>query len=183
MPSNSTNVVKWRWTTSESFSVKSLYTFLQDSGVREDRFTRLWQVRTPLKVKIFEWLLLRSRLPTKENLLRRGWSGDAGCVLYGNDMETADYLFLTCPTTRSLLLDVTLFKRALCSFLSARGLWDETSRKGGSLRRRELETLITMWWVIWKERNCRTFESKSCSSRQLLSAFRSYRSLWSSHRH
>ncbi len=49
VPSNSKDVVRWRWTKSEAFSVKSLYFFLQDSGVREDKFTRLWAVRTPPK--------------------------------------------------------------------------------------------------------------------------------------
>ncbi len=58
-PSNSEDVIKWRWDRSELFSVKSLYNFLQDGGVSDRSFLQLWKVRALLKVKIFVWIVLK----------------------------------------------------------------------------------------------------------------------------
>ncbi len=47
--------VKWCWTKSEGFTVKSMYLFLQDSDESDTRFIQLWKLKLPLKVKIFVW--------------------------------------------------------------------------------------------------------------------------------
>ncbi len=111
--SNTQDEIRWRWTKTECFSVKSLYAFLQDGGVSDGCSTHLWRTRGPLKVKVFGWLLLKRRLLTKDNLLKRGWTGDPECALCGMAAETVDHLFLRCPTTRSLLLWALTNKRSL----------------------------------------------------------------------
>jgi hypothetical protein len=60
--------------TSQAFSVRSVYKFLTaqphvDSPVA---IASLWHKDIPLKVGLFAWRLFRDRLPTKDNLLRRG---------------------------------------------------------------------------------------------------------------
>ncbi len=59
---NRIDSLKWRWSWSESFTVKSAYNFLKDGGVKDKRFTRLWTIKVPLKIKIFIWLVLRGRV-------------------------------------------------------------------------------------------------------------------------
>ncbi len=71
-PTNSRDVIRWRWTSSEAYSVKSMYKFLQDSGVIDKSFVQLWKSKIPLKVKIFVWLVLKRRVLTTDNLLKRG---------------------------------------------------------------------------------------------------------------
>lgn len=56
---NGRDEVRWRWTWSEEFTVKSLYGFLQDGGVKDRSYVQLWKLKSPLKVKIFVWLVLR----------------------------------------------------------------------------------------------------------------------------
>jgi hypothetical protein len=64
----------------------------------------IWHNQVPLKVSIFAWRLLRNRLPTKLNLVRRGMLATevASCIVgCGND-ESASHLFLHCHTCGSL---------------------------------------------------------------------------------
>jgi hypothetical protein len=60
----------------------------------------VWGSWAPTKVIVFSWQAFLGRLPTRENLLRRGVAcdGAAGCVLCGGGRETEDHLFVSCPT-------------------------------------------------------------------------------------
>ncbi|XP_024636145.1 uncharacterized protein [Medicago truncatula] len=65
----------------------------------------LWQKDIPLKVVIFAWRLFRNRLPTKDNLLRRGILNNNDtclCVAGCDSLETANHLFLHCPLSGSV---------------------------------------------------------------------------------
>ncbi len=132
-------------------------------------------------VKVFGWLLLKRRLLTNDNLLKRGWSGDTECVLCGEQTETLDHLFLFCQTTRGLLQGLMVDKRSLTSSTSVGELWKTVFLKGGTLGRRECETLFSVWWAIWRERNCRIFENKRSTPGQICAIVQSCRVLWSSH--
>jgi len=61
-------------------------------------FDDLWHKQVPLKVSVFVWRLLRNRLPTKDNLLRRRiiQHDDTSCVGRCGSPETADHLLFRC---------------------------------------------------------------------------------------
>nr|CAD1841608.1 unnamed protein product [Ananas comosus var. bracteatus] len=98
-----TDSVYWRWTSDGRFSVRSTYTMLNNGGTRDYRTFDIWRLRIPLKVKVFCWLVLRKRLPTIDNLLKRGWTGNTSCVLCGSELETLDHLFTQCALVRFLM--------------------------------------------------------------------------------
>jgi hypothetical protein len=63
---------------------------------------KVWNSWVSSKVIVFSWQALLGRLPTRENLVRRGVVLEgpiAGCVLCGEGRETEDHLFASCPTT------------------------------------------------------------------------------------
>jgi len=64
----------------------------------------IWHKQVPLKVSILAWRLLRDRLPTKSNLLRRGiLQADATiCVAGCGHDEPASYLFIHCDVFGAL---------------------------------------------------------------------------------
>ncbi len=130
--------VRWRWSKSEVFSIKSLYFFLQDSGVADKRFVQLWKVNLPLKVKIFVWLVLRWRALTDDILLKRGWNGASNCVLCLGAIETADHLFVGCVFTNTLLATLLPNKAAVRASTGVQSLWEASELKIGTLGRREL---------------------------------------------
>jgi hypothetical protein len=64
----------------------------------------IWYKQVPLKVSVFAWRLLRNRLPTRDNLVRRHIiPHDAQlCVTGCGGVETAHHMFLSCPVLASL---------------------------------------------------------------------------------
>ncbi len=172
--------IKWRWTQSEVFLVKSMYLFLQDSGVIDERFAHLWKLNLPLKVKIFVWLVLRRRMLTADLLLKRGWNGNGNCALCLGANETADHLFAGCAFTNSLLESLVLRKAAVRTSTGVSQLWGVSERHSGALSRSELSSIAATWWFVWLERNRRRFDDKRRGPGILQGEIRGQLELWSS---
>jgi len=91
---------RWLWNleTSHDFSVRSAYNFLtiQLPAASSVAASSIWNKDVPLKVGLFAWRQFRDRLPTKDNLVRRGviHNDSRLCVAgYGSD-ENSSHLFL-----------------------------------------------------------------------------------------
>ena len=63
--------VRWTIGSSGKFKVKNLY--LQLRSTASHPFKLIWKFKFPLKIKKIVWLVLRNRILTKDNLLKRGW--------------------------------------------------------------------------------------------------------------
>jgi len=93
---------KWLSTlkNSNTFTVRSLYDFLtiQLQVELPVDVSSIWHRDVPLKVVVFAWRLFRDRLPTKDNLLRRGViNHDSRTCVAGCDfVESSSHLFLHC---------------------------------------------------------------------------------------
>lgn len=72
------NEPKWKWTKSGNYSVKSLYDNLAWGG-RDRSFRHLWKAKIPHKIKVWLWLIWHNAIATKDNMLKRKWSGDTTC--------------------------------------------------------------------------------------------------------
>lgn len=51
----------------------------------------IWKLKLPLKIKIFLLLMLKNNILTKDNFLKRGWTGDNQCSFCGHP-ETIQHL-------------------------------------------------------------------------------------------
>ena len=159
----------WRWLLDPilGYSVRGAYNFITTTGTTVDRnlVDEVWHRLIPLKVSLFVWRLLHDRLPTKDNLARRGSipATDTACSSSCGNLETSKHLFLDCATLSSLW-SLVLHWLGISSVL------------GGELRHHFLQFthmaslprfihshLRVIWfasvWVIWKERNNRVFNN------------------------
>jgi len=99
---------RWRWGLDpiNDYSVKGTYQYLtsSDSSVERGISDMVWLKHVPLKVSVFVWRLLRNRLPTKDNLIRKMvlHQDDNGCVGGCGSPETAIHFILRCDTFGSL---------------------------------------------------------------------------------
>jgi hypothetical protein len=97
----------WKPDSDGDFTVKSTYSLLfrevyleveyEDNVKRV--FRHLWRSPAPSKLIAFSWQLIHNRIPTRDNLARRGIIRGADprvCVLCSNSMETSSHLFLHC---------------------------------------------------------------------------------------
>lgn len=82
----------WMLSPSGTFSVKSFYNFLRMQSIAFPH-NFIWDVKLPLRLKIFLWLVMKRSILTKDNLGHRGWMGDKKCMLCGA-IESIDHLFL-----------------------------------------------------------------------------------------
>ena len=85
---------EFRWNLHENgkFSVESMYRALIHSAVPVDNNKNIWNMKVPLKVRIFAWYLRKGVLLTKDNLAKRNWHGSLQCCFCQHN-ETIKHLF------------------------------------------------------------------------------------------
>jgi hypothetical protein len=82
---------KWNLTEFGIFLVKSLCAdFMNDHTKYLQKY--LWKLKVPLKVRFFMWFLHRKVISTKDNLLKRSWTGCPKCA-FCNCQEMVERLF------------------------------------------------------------------------------------------
>jgi hypothetical protein len=159
----------WRWLLDpiQGYSVKGAYRFLTTSGEPVDRtlVDAVWQKHILSKVSLFVWRLLRNRLPTKDNLVRRQvvQTTDTTYITGCGGLETATHLFLHSDIFNSLWCYVWQWlhissvppgdiRQHFIQFTSMAGLPRFTH-----------SFMKIIWfasvWVLWKEMNNRVFQN------------------------
>ena len=160
---------KWLWTleNSHSFTVRNLYNFLtiQPQVASLVDFSSIWHKDVPLKVVIFAWRLFRDRLPTKDNLLRRGViPHDSRTYVAGCDcVESSSHLFLHCTTFGSVWhLIYNWIGVLVTNPLYVPNHFHQFGFSGGLGRKRRSILQVILFatvWEIWKEYNNRYLQA------------------------
>ena len=57
-----------------------------------------WKARAQPKCRFFAWMLLRKKILTANNLIKRNWPNDPICKLCGVDPENPTHLCKGCPS-------------------------------------------------------------------------------------
>jgi hypothetical protein len=104
----SNDIDDWRWimNSEEGFSVKSAYDLLVEFGDSPNFgpyermiLSKIWESSAPSKIVVFSWQLFHNRLPTKDNLFRRGvldHKVGGNCVWCDSSPRSAKHLFAHC---------------------------------------------------------------------------------------
>lgn len=93
----------WRKEKLGHYSVKSAYALIQSSSVNSSTsnssgfWSKLWNLKIPLKVKHFIWRAVRDCLPTKDRLRSRRVEVEIRCPVCNLNKETTLHLLVTCP--------------------------------------------------------------------------------------
>ena len=172
--------------TSYVFSVRSAYKVQASHPIEAFTVsvTTLWNKHVPLKVVLFAWRLFRDRLPTKDNLLRRGVIpyDSRLCIAGCNTVETSTHLFLHCPMFGTVWY--LLFRWLGFSTAIPLGVVDHFNQfflDGGNVKARGA-ILHAIWfattWEIWKERNNRLFNGKHSSIFNVVDKIKSLAFMW-----
>jgi zinc-binding in reverse transcriptase len=70
--------------------------YVWEGGVKTILPKSIWVLKIPIKNKFFLWMTLHNKILTKDNLRKRGWSGDQNCV-FCTSPESVDHLFFHYP--------------------------------------------------------------------------------------
>ena len=93
---------RWKWglERSDIFTVASLRTMLDDIHLKKSGIKTRWNALVPRKVRILFWRTRMDKIPTRENLTKRGCTFDTtACALCNSHSENRDHIFATCPKT------------------------------------------------------------------------------------
>lgn len=149
------NRVLWTETPNGIFSIKSAWESVRTRGPRVDWHKVVWFSKRIPRHAVILWLAIRRKLSTRDILASIGLSRDTRCVLCGNEGESHDHLFFSCPFSEGIW-------RLLCSKCNLPWSnldWGETIQwKVSNLKGKSLLSLIVKLMLaaavysLWRER-------------------------------
>ena len=110
---------------------------------------RVWTSRTPLKIRIFVWLLLRQRLMMRSFRQCMAPESAGDCVLCGANLENCEHLFVLCPISQAVWRSVGVARPTLTSL---EDFWRSIG-DGPYRRAAEWNLIFATLWAIWINRN------------------------------
>ncbi|XP_058751349.1 uncharacterized protein LOC131624425 [Vicia villosa] len=163
--SNSEDVFVWPFDVSKSYTVRSSYNLSQrdqeggrlDMGINQG-LQLIWASQVPSKLKIFCRRVILDRIPTRNQLLRRGiiaYNKEALCAFYELHCEDPSHIFIFSPMIQNLWdrikqwLDIDSHWAVDCCSQILVGV---TTLSGKIQCKRAAVIWVTIWWCIWKVR-------------------------------
>jgi hypothetical protein len=94
------DLVLWQLGGKGKFSVSSVYNALStnDSGPYHKM---IWKGKIPAKIKNFLWLVTNNAILTKDNLIKRKWTGSPICH-FCDEEENISHLFFQCSMAKAV---------------------------------------------------------------------------------
>jgi hypothetical protein len=128
----------------------------------------IWQTKLSMKIKVFMWYSKRGVISTKNNLVRRNWSGDKTCCVC-HFSETIQHLFFDCFYAKFLWHSIHILF-GISPPMNINDLFVHWSKVGNKKYNTLLLTAATvLLWAIWLTRNEVVFDKyKSKSFLQVL---------------
>jgi hypothetical protein len=150
------DIFRWGLNQNGLFTVRTMYNALMTGNVWENRL--IWMFKLPLKIKIFLWYLNKGVTLTKDNLVRRNWTGNTKCVFCTCE-ETIQHLFFYCHFAsflwRALQFTFGIHRPASISDLFTNWLLGI----GLKSRKQNLVGATALCWTIWTSRNDIIFDN------------------------
>jgi hypothetical protein len=69
----------------------------------------IWKLKLPTKLICFMWMCLNDCILTGVNFQKRGGIGPTACNLCLKNEETTTHLFVECPITQKIWIEITKF--------------------------------------------------------------------------
>ncbi|RLN08356.1 putative ribonuclease H protein [Panicum miliaceum] len=154
-------------------TAKSAYEMQFVRASRDVPGMAIWGAQAEGKHKFFAWLLLQSRILTKDRLAARGWQGNSSCSLCNLHEETAEHLILSCPFAQQVWSKVNDWLHGVLPFqgfdFQLEDCW-RANLQNMSKHEQKIKAAVLMYvaWNISKERNRRIFESKAMTAADVL---------------
>lgn len=112
----------------------------------------MWAIKLPLKIRIFLWQWIKSRVPSGVEVLKRNGPGDGICPLC-DMMEDSNHIFFTCVTAQFLW---NCFRDAVDGrwcHTNVPDLFVEIQSTPSSARHIRWLTIRVLTWTLWTVRN------------------------------
>ena len=154
------DILIWQLNRSGVFDVQSFYIALLKTLSVSFPWQSIWCVKVPKRVSFFLWTAARGGILTIDNLVKKNLPLVNWCCLCRFDEETVDHLLLHCKFAYALWSEVLIMfgvqwvmPDTIVSPLFAWRNWLGTYSSN-------VWNMVPacLMWLVWKERNVRTFE-------------------------
>nr|GEY08546.1 RNA-directed DNA polymerase, eukaryota [Tanacetum cinerariifolium] len=133
-----------------SFRVKGFRSVLDDLILPSSNMATRWVKCVPVKVNVYAWRARLERLPTRDNLAKRGVHTDSNlCPVYGSSLENIQHLLFGCDLAKSIFRKICRWWNISWVHFSSFVEWDSwfaSIRLSSKLKSLLEGVLITSWW-------------------------------------
>eukprot|EP00253_Pinus_taeda_P022073 PITA_22073 len=167
----------FRWDpTGSNYSIKSGYQYISNDIHQIpiwNHWRIIWNSEAIPKVKFFNWLLLKGKVLTAENLKKRGINGPSRCPNCCSAEESIQHLFLDCPFAKQCWISLSSLGNITWqphqSIPETIHAWRRNSpwKKNGSKIVKRIWAILplNLLWKIWLVRNKKIFQNKDSNVR------------------
>ncbi|GKV19324.1 hypothetical protein SLEP1_g29604 [Rubroshorea leprosula] len=176
----------WQQDYKGKYTVKSAYNLLQTNSNpgRIDNYKLIWNKNVPLKVSAFAWKATQNKIPTKDNLWKRGirsMERDLTCTLCGQYPEETDHLLFTCRT--AWLLWSSCYNWWGIAVPQHHKGWNHLQQHADLFfeeksKQAWLVTWFAVIWSIWTWRNQKVFNENTDSVSNMFELIKIRSLLW-----
>lgn len=157
--------VKWKWTESGIFSVKTTYGAINNEPHIANNLHQIWKTKAPPRFKVFAWIMIRNIILTIDNLKRKGMILVNTCAMCKKANETVKHLFSQCELSCQVYTQMTTeYQIRLPDYQQVNHLLININ-----YTRRERSLFLIANFVIWRERCTRIFRDSESGLEDLLS--------------
>jgi hypothetical protein len=162
----------WKLTADQNYSAASTYGAMFIGSSIPLGTKHIWKTSAPPRVKFFFWLVMHGRCWTGDRRFRHGLQDSNVCIICDQEAETMDHILLGCTFSREVWVswlrslhlanDITVQEAvAMEWWLHSRKFIPKPIRQGFD------SLFFLIGWMLWKERNARTFNRTATSAPQL----------------
>lgn len=137
-----------------------------------------WQLPVPPKIRIFMWLVSHNTILTKDNLVKKGWTGSTQCQ-FCYHLEYVDHLFILCNLAQQVWFWLEKSQNVIYQWHTWEDLIKFADTLGASDCAGFLIVLSVVVWTLWKHRNDLCFNNSSIkTARNLIPMIKSLCCYW-----
>ena len=150
--------VYWALEANGTYSSHSMYLKLCQ-GPEFQAAADVWKATVPLKIKIFIWQLIRGRLPSNDQLLKRKGPSDGKCCMCSQP-ENATHIFFECVLAKFLWSGLRSMLSVTWNPANFRHWFNISQGFRGHTRIVLCLLFSSLWWWLWLTRNKYSIEGK-----------------------
>ena len=137
-------------------------------AIQSDNLVKLRNMKLPLKIKIFLWMLWHDRVLTGEQMQIRKGKGSEKCKYCGK-LETRNHLFFNCNIAQIIWVWVRISLRWFVRPVSLQHFEDMLGGGGGYINDFNVFFILAaVVWSLWKTRNDWVFNSNLIKSPKVI---------------
>ncbi|GKD78323.1 RNA-directed DNA polymerase, eukaryota, reverse transcriptase zinc-binding domain protein, partial [Tanacetum coccineum] len=172
----------WYLSNDGNFSVSSIRHHIDDILLPSIASSTRWCKFIPRKVNIFMWSLSLDRLPHRFNLSSLGLDiHSIMCPTCNEQVEFLNHVFFSCGTASNVWRLICIWSDSKIPILLSYGdcdTWFIPWHTSKDSKDRSYVIFATTCWVLWRFRNCVTFDSQSMRKCDIFDNIRLFSFSW-----